>query len=604
VNKKPKYKLTEMLDEVDYQDIFGMDAMNNMDDMSWDSKQKNLGNLSGQALGQAMMTKVRDVMMAEEGNQQELEDLAVQIVKEAYPVVEYAGIIIDAKLDLSPETQKHEDEVPLDDDPEELDDKKRRIINGITQGASQRGTFNYKMYDDYIKQIDPSLPQKYDDMMKLVFGQFDSSDSISYLKNMLKDQGEKREGGTVRVTWNEEEDDPKLTIHARAATFPMLVHEIVKGVYEILSLQGFGPDKEKNKGVVKRIDRMDNEPDDMRFGKFIYDAISKVYTDSNFDDPRIREFLFTEIYKLPNDAFFSFIENAINGNLTSQQLKWANDVMAAIDRDLKKDDTGLSGLDESLSTSLMELMMGEEQKLYHGTTHKFDCFRAQHIGSGTGAQVYGWGLYFSTERDVAESYANSVYHGHGQKQDRKVGGVSMEELGFRYDNPVFHELPPNLKTAEQAVEYAHDMIDLLKDFPDQYSEKIELYKDFIEIVQHNSYVNEPMIYIYEVIAHKDKKPSEYNYLDFSKSITDEQKQKILKKAESDGNQKIIDFIKKYNGTGGGAYSGVERIIGDPKQTSLWLLSAGIDGTRSGDYHIIFDEKAIQIVNVCNLDKKI
>ena len=35
-------------------------------------------------------------------------------------------------------------------------------------------------------------------------------------------------------------------IKAKAICFPMLVHEIVKGLYEIVGTEGFGADKEKN----------------------------------------------------------------------------------------------------------------------------------------------------------------------------------------------------------------------------------------------------------------------------------------------------------------------------------------------------------------------
>jgi hypothetical protein len=127
--------------------------------------------------------------------------------------------------------------------------------------------------------------------------------------------------------------------------FPILVHEIVKGLYEILSLQGFGPDAEQNQAVVNKVDKLENEPRDFQYGKFIYDAISDIYNDSNINDPRVRELLFTEIYKLPEDEFIEFIENAINNELTNDQKKWASDSMRDIVVDLKKDDTGLSDLD-------------------------------------------------------------------------------------------------------------------------------------------------------------------------------------------------------------------------------------------------------------------
>ncbi len=93
------------------------------------------------------------------------------------------------------------------------------------------------------------------------------------------------------------------------------------------------------------VDALSNEPNDLRFGKFIYDALSKLYNESNIDDARVRELFFTEVYKLEEDEFLSFIENAVNDELTSSQKKWAADTMRDIETDLKKDDTGLEDLD-------------------------------------------------------------------------------------------------------------------------------------------------------------------------------------------------------------------------------------------------------------------
>jgi len=57
---------------------------------------------------------------------------------------------------------------------------------------------------------------------------------------------------------------------------------------------------------------------------------------------------FAEVYKLIDDEFFPFIENAINGALKPLQKEWALDTMRDIERDLKKDDTGLEDLDETV----------------------------------------------------------------------------------------------------------------------------------------------------------------------------------------------------------------------------------------------------------------
>ena len=49
-----------------------------------------------------------------------------------------------------------------------------------------------------------------------------------------------------------------------------------------------------------------------------------------------------------------------------------------------------------------------EQSAWHGSPYAFDRFDLQKIGSGEGAQVYGWGLYFSGSKAIAEYYRNKL----------------------------------------------------------------------------------------------------------------------------------------------------------------------------------------------------
>ena len=45
-----------------------------------------------------------------------------------------------------------------------------------------------------------------------------------------------------------------------------------------------------------------------------------------------------------------------------------------------------------------------EQSAWHGTPHDFGAFDLGAIGTGEGAQVHGWGLYFAQDRKVSEGY--------------------------------------------------------------------------------------------------------------------------------------------------------------------------------------------------------
>lgn len=45
---------------------------------------------------------------------------------------------------------------------------------------------------------------------------------------------------------------------------------------------------------------------------------------------------------------------------------------------------------------------------YHGTPHDFDAFSLDAIGTGEGAQAYGWGLYFASRKEVAKFYRRQL----------------------------------------------------------------------------------------------------------------------------------------------------------------------------------------------------
>lgn len=51
-----------------------------------------------------------------------------------------------------------------------------------------------------------------------------------------------------------------------------------------------------------------------------------------------------------------------------------------------------------------------EQSAWHGSPYQFSTFDLGAIGTGAGAQAHGWGLYFATDRTVAEAYkGESLY---------------------------------------------------------------------------------------------------------------------------------------------------------------------------------------------------
>ena len=330
--------------EIEYEKIFRPETMASLKGKSGESLKQMLGNKS---LMQTIMRSselIPEIIEAEKNHITTLEGIAVDMVTQAYPIIDYANIRIDAKIvtmgNIAIPPPSEEEESPPN--PEFLE-AKRRIINGITQGASIRGSFAFYLFKEYLDLLDDTLVDKYGEILKLSFGIYDSEEAIAMLLAMIA-QNKNMPGGESQMEYDEEAQ--QFVIKARAICFPMLVHEIVKGLYEIVGTQGFGKDKEQNKAVIGAVDKLSNEPRDFQYGKFIYDALNNLYGESNIDDARVRELFFTEVYKLDEEEFVNFIENLINNKLTTIQKQWAMGEMKAIEKDLKKDDTGLAGLDE------------------------------------------------------------------------------------------------------------------------------------------------------------------------------------------------------------------------------------------------------------------
>ena len=149
------------------------------------------------------------IIAAEEGYRDELEMVAIQMVTDAYPIVDYANIKIiasignDMDIEMNP---NNEDPATPDfgtDDPEKMK-AKRRIINGITQGASVRGAFGFMLFREYLDQINPDLVSKYNEILKLVFGIYDDENAIAMMLAAIS-QGQKMQGGESEMEYDDDQ---------------------------------------------------------------------------------------------------------------------------------------------------------------------------------------------------------------------------------------------------------------------------------------------------------------------------------------------------------------------------------------------------------------
>jgi hypothetical protein len=64
------------------------------------------------------------------------------------------------------------------------------------------------------------------------------------------------------------------------------------------------------------------------------------------------------------------------------------------------------------------------QGAFHGSPHQFEKFSLHALGTGEGAQSFGWGLYFSSKREIAERYRQALA-GPDRPKDLTFNGVGV-----------------------------------------------------------------------------------------------------------------------------------------------------------------------------------
>jgi hypothetical protein len=350
------------MNEAQYKDIFkDPETIKNLKSKNVTSRERMLGNEKLMKVLQRSQELIFELMEDEAPYKTQLEKLAVDMVKRMYPVIEEFDIEIEAtlgqaKLQGGGGTPEPSFDLPAVDI---MNDEiaKRRLINAITQGASIRGALD-KPFMDFLNEVPDNLldsysetlagidnsVDKYGETLKKVFGIFYDEEALAMFLAMLAGGGGgEAQGGESEAEFDEEEG--KLKIRATGLIFPFLIHEIIKGLYEIVSLQGFTKSKEQNQATVDAADGLEYEPEDFSVGTHIQEALERLYNEANVRDKVAFELFLANLYREDDAAaFVSFIENIINNRLTSSQKRWALDYMEPAKEE--DEDEGYEGYEE------------------------------------------------------------------------------------------------------------------------------------------------------------------------------------------------------------------------------------------------------------------
>lgn len=265
---------------------------------------------------------------------------------------------------------------------------------------------------------------------------------------------------------------------------------------------------------------------------------------------------------------------------------------------------------------------------FHGSPYAFENFTTEEIGTGEGEQAFGWGLYFTDLEDIAKKYATKL-----SKRKVFIGGFTEEEFRKKIKNRLLKDVRAerlfpggglyvenfdrdvflrDLEKIKRLI-YEHEEDELRSGYKRYTEKEFEGAKIFIE----NVYAEVSKPNLYKVTLHKGKEPSEYTWLEWDKPVSEKQKQAIADLALKEGINIAYEKDGKAvlntsnNVTGKELYKELSQsfVLGSPKDASLFLLRAGIDGikypaesiakgatseTARGFNYVVFDENAITI----------
>lgn len=282
------------------------------------------------------------------------------------------------------------------------------------------------------------------------------------------------------------------------------------------------------------------------------------------------------------------------------------------DRDSTTDIIRKSAADTRIKESLDERF----RTVYHGSGASFDRFDHSFMGTGEGAQAYGWGTYVTEVEGIGKSYAEKA-------ADPAKKDYLYEEL-TKLKNIIRHE--PNLyidnrSTISDLKKQIKELEEIQRNDPDfdfeiprlkEYEKEWEHIEDLI------SKVSTRVLYTVEIPDDTGE-----NYLDWDKPITKKQIKRIQDYlSENYRKNKLDNFnasiapstavnaeeIDKWSMRGENIYKTLENLLGGDREASEALLQCGFTGIKypaqattggrsdGARNYVIFNENDLQITD--------
>ena len=327
------------------------------------------------------------VLSLQRGHEEDLEKLAEKAIRLLYKDI-IEDVTLDIKFAKPREIPQMMAETPEEEPPlEELKDRKiiseiqkRKILNCITQGeaVNSKKALNLPEIKDRMAQI--MGKEKSEEFIKLLNKLADVAHSFYWTvpveaqKQMWKTNKGGMSGAVKVDGENKDEEDEDLAakilsdleeskegklpeeaedlffsmqpkIIARGLDFSMLVHEGVKGVYELIASAAIPEDEGIATIVIMNTDTLADEIEDLRFGpemaKDIRDFINTFPESDDIDN--LKEYVLGKIYALDSEEFLEVIRLILNGDDSVRSI--VQEMIDEVAKELREYGLYLAGID-------------------------------------------------------------------------------------------------------------------------------------------------------------------------------------------------------------------------------------------------------------------
>ena len=288
---------------------------------------------------QEMMRKLPNIMRIESAHRDELIDLAkeasldeAEVPENWYQIEATLGTPNTENFRFQPEKDDEEEEKEetpqypsfdvedlTDEEQLELEKHKRNIINAIIQGSAKKGHYLFQKPEvkARLDAIDPSLYRDYLGIMAINdFMYFTMEQMIEMMSQTGQGVAGKVELGDAdeEEGGEEGESQPDTKIMATGMIFPILCHEIIKGLEEAKGRHGLPKEPGLRQKVQGQTDILSNEPMQLRIGPEIVEKIRFALPDEMYDQDNkgLINWFHILLYQIPAQEFLEIIGNAIS----------------------------------------------------------------------------------------------------------------------------------------------------------------------------------------------------------------------------------------------------------------------------------------------------